>query len=123
MAKNETTEIETEAGDAPLIDLNDAQIKKLIARAKKRGVITWDELNEALPQDMAASRAWTPAVASMARAIPGALPFATKAQAAAVTTTPRKPWFCGLSSPAIPPTTVIQTWTNDTASMTASPAR
>jgi len=52
MAKNEATEVETaEAGDAPLIDLNDAQIKKMIARAKKRGVITVDELNEALPSD------------------------------------------------------------------------
>jgi RNA polymerase primary sigma factor len=51
MAKNETTEIETEAGDAPLIDLNDVAIKKLIARAKKKGVITYEELNEALPQD------------------------------------------------------------------------
>ena len=40
-----------EAGDAPLIDLNEASIKKLIARAKRRGVITMDELNEALPQD------------------------------------------------------------------------
>ncbi|HEY0148535.1 MAG TPA: RNA polymerase sigma factor RpoD [Allosphingosinicella sp.] len=38
-------------GDAPLIDLNEASIKKLLARAKKRGVITYDELNEALPQD------------------------------------------------------------------------
>ena len=32
-------------GDAPLIDLNEASIKKLIARAKRRGVITVDELN------------------------------------------------------------------------------
>ena len=40
-----------ENGDSPLIDLNDAQIKKLIARAKRRGIITVDELNEALPQD------------------------------------------------------------------------
>ncbi|MDG2002630.1 MAG: RNA polymerase sigma factor RpoD, partial [Novosphingobium sp.] len=40
-----------EGGDAPLIDLNEASIKKLIARAKRRGVITVDELNEALPQD------------------------------------------------------------------------
>jgi hypothetical protein len=36
-----------EGGDAPLIDLNEASIKKLIARAKRRGVITYDELNEA----------------------------------------------------------------------------
>ncbi len=40
-----------EGGDAPLIDLNEASIKTLIARAKRRGVITVDELNEALPQD------------------------------------------------------------------------
>jgi RNA polymerase primary sigma factor len=42
---------EKDGGDAPLIDLNEASIKKLIARAKRRGVITMDELNEALPQD------------------------------------------------------------------------
>ena len=40
-----------EVADAPLIDLNDADIKKLIARAKKRGYITVDQLNEMLPQD------------------------------------------------------------------------
>src|SRR5438067_1608796 len=52
MAKNEPQELDTaEAGDAPLIDLNDASVKKLIARAKKRGYITVDELNEALPSD------------------------------------------------------------------------
>ncbi|HEV2596138.1 MAG TPA: RNA polymerase sigma factor RpoD [Sphingomicrobium sp.] len=52
MAKNDTQELDTtEAGDAPLIDLNDASIKKLVARAKKRGYITVDELNEALPSD------------------------------------------------------------------------
>ncbi|WP_170005265.1 RNA polymerase sigma factor RpoD [Pseudopontixanthobacter vadosimaris] len=37
--------------DAPLIDLNEASIKKLIGKAKKRGYVTYDELNEALPQD------------------------------------------------------------------------
>ncbi|MBT2187709.1 RNA polymerase sigma factor RpoD [Sphingobium nicotianae] len=40
-----------EGGDAPLLDLNEASVKKLIARAKKRGYITVDELNNALPQD------------------------------------------------------------------------
>ena len=40
----------SDGGDAPLIDLNDAGIKKVIARAKKRGYITYDQLNEALPQ-------------------------------------------------------------------------
>ncbi|MCJ8156177.1 RNA polymerase sigma factor RpoD [Sphingomonas sp. LaA6.9] len=44
-----------EGGDAPLIDLNEASLKKLIARAKKRGYITYDQLNEALPQDQMSS--------------------------------------------------------------------
>ncbi len=30
-------------------------IKKLVARAKKRGYITYDQLNEALPQDQMTS--------------------------------------------------------------------
>ncbi|MBV9932020.1 MAG: RNA polymerase sigma factor RpoD [Alphaproteobacteria bacterium] len=40
-----------DGGDAPLLDLNEASVKKLIARAKKRGYVTYDELNDALPQD------------------------------------------------------------------------
>ena len=44
-----------DGGDAPLIDLNDASIKKLVARAKKRGYITYDQLNEALPQEQMSS--------------------------------------------------------------------
>ena len=44
-----------DAGDAPLIDLNEASIKKLISRAKKKGYITYDQLNEALPQDQMSS--------------------------------------------------------------------
>src|SRR5437764_3069883 len=56
MAKNEPSEVETvETGDAPLLDLNDASVKKLIARAKKRGIVTYDELNQALPQDQMSS--------------------------------------------------------------------
>jgi RNA polymerase primary sigma factor len=47
MAADDTTGTD----DAPLIDLNEASIKKLIAKAKRRGYITVDELNEALPQD------------------------------------------------------------------------
>ncbi|GGC19983.1 RNA polymerase sigma factor RpoD [Novosphingobium marinum] len=49
--KNEEAQGDKADGnDAPLIDLNEASIKKLIARAKRRGYITYDELNEALPQ-------------------------------------------------------------------------
>ncbi|PWG01265.1 RNA polymerase sigma factor RpoD [Sphingosinicella humi] len=57
MAKTNTAEAneKTESGDAPLIDLNDASLKKLIARAKKRGYITYDELNNGLPQDQMSS--------------------------------------------------------------------
>src|ERR1044072_6774715 len=44
-----------EAGDAPLIDLNEGSIKKLVARAKKRGYITVEQLNEMLPQDQMSS--------------------------------------------------------------------
>ncbi len=40
---------------APVIDLNEAGLKRLISRAKKRGWLTYDELNAALPQDQMTS--------------------------------------------------------------------
>jgi len=46
---------EVVAGDEPLIDLNESSIKKLITKAKKRGYLTYDELNAALPQDQMSS--------------------------------------------------------------------
>ncbi|TIX50154.1 RNA polymerase sigma factor RpoD [Alteraurantiacibacter aquimixticola] len=47
------TEAKTKQNDdAPLIDLNESSIKKMIAKAKRKGYITYDELNEALPQDL-----------------------------------------------------------------------
>ena len=56
MAKTNTADAtETETADAPLIDLNEGNLKKLIARAKKRGYITYEQLNEALPQDQMSS--------------------------------------------------------------------
>ena len=57
MAKANMAEVAepTEQGDAPLIDLNEGSIKKLVARAKKRGYITVDQLNEMLPQDQMSS--------------------------------------------------------------------
>ena len=57
MAKTNTAETadKTESGDAPLIDLNEASIKKLLARAKKRGYITYEQLNEALPESQVSS--------------------------------------------------------------------
>ncbi|HEX7857047.1 MAG TPA: RNA polymerase sigma factor RpoD [Sphingobium sp.] len=44
-----------DGGEAPLLDLNEASVKKLLAKAKKRGYITYDELNNALPQDQMSS--------------------------------------------------------------------
>ena len=52
---NENEEDIGENGDAPLIDLNDANVKKLLAKAKRRGFLTYDELNAALPQDQMSS--------------------------------------------------------------------
>src|SRR5918993_2724836 len=49
------TDEKQDGGDAPLLDLNEASLKKLIARAKKRGYITYDELNSALPPDQMSS--------------------------------------------------------------------
>ncbi|RMF13524.1 MAG: RNA polymerase sigma factor RpoD [Alphaproteobacteria bacterium] len=44
-----------EQGDAPILDMNDASVKKLIAKAKERGVITVDEINQLLPSDETSS--------------------------------------------------------------------
>jgi len=38
-----------EAPDGPLLDLSDAAVKKMIKSAKKRGFVTYDELNAVLP--------------------------------------------------------------------------
>ena len=41
-----------DSGDRPLIDSQaEANLKKLIVQGKERGYITYDELNEALPQE------------------------------------------------------------------------
>src|SRR6266513_1800686 len=37
---------------SPLLDLSDAAVKKMIKQAKKRGFVTFDQLNEVLPSDM-----------------------------------------------------------------------
>ena len=48
--KSETSETREEAADGPLMDGFSAAVKKMIARGKERGYITYDELNAALPQ-------------------------------------------------------------------------
>ena len=52
-AANET-EQQTEgqdAPDSPLLDLSDAAVKKLIKTAKKRGYVTYEEINSVLPSE------------------------------------------------------------------------
>ncbi|HEY4264139.1 MAG TPA: RNA polymerase sigma factor RpoD [Micropepsaceae bacterium] len=41
--------------DAPLLDLSDAAVRKMITRAKQRGYVTYDELNRVLPSDKVSS--------------------------------------------------------------------
>ena len=43
---------EKENSDAPVLDMNDSTVKKFIKDAKKRGFVTYEELNKVLPQDV-----------------------------------------------------------------------
>jgi RNA polymerase primary sigma factor len=40
-----------QTSDGPLLDLTDAAVKRMIKLAKKRGYVTYDELNEVLPSE------------------------------------------------------------------------
>jgi RNA polymerase primary sigma factor len=51
----DTAEIREEAAEAPLLDSITNAIKKMVARGKERGYLTYDELNAALPQDQVSS--------------------------------------------------------------------
>ncbi|HZH28236.1 MAG TPA: RNA polymerase sigma factor RpoD [Azospirillaceae bacterium] len=51
----ETSEAREEAGEGPLIDSMVAAVRKMIARGKERGYITYDELNAALPPEQYSS--------------------------------------------------------------------
>jgi RNA polymerase primary sigma factor len=51
----ETPEGREEAAEAPLLDAVAASIKKMVARGKERGYVTYDELNAALPGDQVSS--------------------------------------------------------------------
>src|SRR5436853_1510062 len=51
----EVTETREEAAEAPLLDTLAAAIKKMLARGKERGYLTYDELNAALPPDQVSS--------------------------------------------------------------------
>ena len=49
------TEPNAQGAEAPVLDISQAAIKKMIAQAKARGTITYDELNKALPPDAVSS--------------------------------------------------------------------
>src|SRR5437763_497549 len=51
----EVAETREEAAEAPLLDSVAAAIKKMLARGKERGYVTYDELNAALPPDQVSS--------------------------------------------------------------------
>ena len=46
---------DTTEGSGSMLDMSQAAVKKMIATAKSRGYITYDELNEVLPQDQTTS--------------------------------------------------------------------
>src|SRR5665213_3601646 len=51
----EAPEVREEAAEAPLLDSLAAAIKKMVARGKERGYVTYDELNAALPPEQVSS--------------------------------------------------------------------
>jgi RNA polymerase primary sigma factor len=51
----EVAETREEAAEAPLLDSVAAAIKRMLARGKERGYVTYDELNSALPPDQVSS--------------------------------------------------------------------
>ncbi len=61
MAKKDEEKVENEgvtaveAADGPLLDLNDAAVKRMIKLAKKRGFVTYAELNAVLPSEEVSS--------------------------------------------------------------------
>ena len=51
-AKSENqTDTASEQADAPILDLSDQAVKRLIKTAKQRGYVTLDELNAVLPSE------------------------------------------------------------------------
>ena len=53
--QNETEDVVESKKDSPLIDTSDRTVKSWIRLGKKRGYITYDELNEILPSEEVSS--------------------------------------------------------------------
>jgi RNA polymerase primary sigma factor len=51
----EAQEAQAEPQDGPLLDLSDAAVKRMIKVAKKRGFVTYEELNSVLPSEQVGS--------------------------------------------------------------------
>ncbi|MCH9765374.1 MAG: RNA polymerase sigma factor RpoD [Alphaproteobacteria bacterium] len=56
-AKTAKKKVDTssDAGDRPLLDLSDSDVKKLLKAGKSRGYVTYDELNEVMPSEEVSS--------------------------------------------------------------------
>src|SRR5499426_1624492 len=54
-AKPEVAETREETGDGPLMDSQTQAVKKMLARSKERGYVTYDELNAVLPPEQMSS--------------------------------------------------------------------
>ena len=54
-AAAESTEAREESQDGPLMDSMSAAVKKMVVKAKERGYVTYDELNQVLPPDQMSS--------------------------------------------------------------------
>ena len=52
---DETQETEQTQSDGMVLDMSQAAVKKMIVKAKSRGYITYDELNQVLPSDQVSS--------------------------------------------------------------------
>ena len=55
MQNDDKTNSENSNSDAPLLDMTDTAVKQMIKTAKKRGYVTYDELNEVLPSEEVSS--------------------------------------------------------------------
>jgi len=51
----EKTKAQNVSLDGPLLDALNAEVKKMMARGRERGYVTYDELNTALPPDQVSS--------------------------------------------------------------------
>ena len=48
-----------ESGDSPLLDTMGAAVKKMVAKGKEQGYVTYDDLNTALPPLNLLKHYWT----------------------------------------------------------------